>query len=34
MLGHVSVFHGFKHLYDNSDFTDAELAILGPSWNS
>ena len=34
MLGHVSVFHGFKHLYDNSDFSDAELAILGPSWNS
>jgi hypothetical protein len=34
MLGHVSVFHGFKHLYDNLDFTDAELAILGPSWRS
>ena len=32
MLGHVSVFHGFKHLYDNQDFTDTELAILGPSW--
>ena len=32
LLGSVSVYHGFKHLYNNNDLTEGELAILGPDW--